>query len=80
MSLTAMQAALDAAHKERDVRVAREFARKRAAKNRRDARAPTRERLFAEQISAAQPDARKILDEMHMCRWRAARGAGLRDW
>jgi hypothetical protein len=79
---TTMQAALAAAHKERDVRVARAHARRLAAKNRRDAGAPTKEELFASQLGTsrtARPDLRKVLDEMRMCRWRDARGAG-RDW
>jgi hypothetical protein len=80
---TAIAAALDAAHRERDVRAAKAYARRLAAKNRRDARAPTREESFVVQLATfrtAQPDLRKILDEMRMSRWRAAEGNGLRDW
>jgi hypothetical protein len=79
-----MRSALDAAHRERDARAARAHAARVAAKNRRDARAPPREEACALQLGTsfrtAQPDLRKMLDEMRMSRWRCARGAGLRDW
>jgi hypothetical protein len=80
---TALRSALDAAHRVRDARVAKAHARKLTAKNWRDARAPTREELFAAQLATfrtARPDLRKVLDEMHMASWRNAKGAGLRDW
>lgn len=45
-----MRAALEAAHRERDAHRARAYALQRAAKNRRQACAPTREELFANQM------------------------------
>jgi hypothetical protein len=80
---TAMHAALDAAHRERDARTAKAHARRVAAQNLKNARVPTKEELFASQLATsrtARPDLRKVLDEMRMSSWRGARGAGLRDW
>ena len=77
---TAIAAALDTAHQVRDVRIAREYTRRRAEKNRRDALVTDAPSFTKEFLAHQQPDLRKILDEMRMTKWRDAEGEGLRDW
>ena len=85
---TALRSALEAAHRARDARAAKAHADRLAIKNRRDARAPTREELFAAQLSnyreradfeRAELHRRAQRDEERMRRWYGAKGKGLLD-